>query len=1120
MSRMEIRVKAGDHAEFHNQVDYCIGTGRMGLALHKEYHDQLKLVQDEIGFQHIRGHGLFCDDMAIYQEHRENPWDKDSPCEVEYNFTYLDRVMDDYRSLGLKPFLELGFMPERMASGTQTIFYWKGNTTPPKSYEAWKDMVQALLRHLIGRYGEEAYSYPIEVWNEPNLPGFWYKADMEEYFKLFRESFYAIKEVSPRFRVGGPAVCGGTDEKWISAFMEFCHVNQIPVDFVTRHHYTTEFPERDGHYGYAELMDEEDGFANLKTTRDIIDRYEEYRGLQIHITEYNTSYIPNCPLHDTNQNAAYIAKQLSRLGDGNESYSYWTFGDVFEEQGVPFTPFHGGFGLVANGCIPKPTFWTFVFFKNLKRGEGECVFKNDNAVIMKMKDGSFRGVLWNDTRKRAGKDMTVKLSLEAPAGEYCILTKRVDEDTCNPLKLWHDIGEPANPDKAQTELIKSAAQPFVRTMRRKAVACTCAAGAASGATGMALSDPENGTKRIAPVDSVLEFEVELPENAVVYFEAKNAPVKPDRGYHYEHVTQQKGINPLTCLDYPDVDVIRVGDTYYMVSTTMYFMPGCEILRSYNLKDWEHAAFVYDRLDSTPGQRLEGEENIYGQGMWAASLRYHEGMYYVIFVANDTHKTYLYRAKDIEGPWEKSEIKGFYHDNSLLFDDDGRVYIVYGNREVHLTELAPDLSGPKEGGLDRIVIKDRDDAYLGYEGAHFYKINGKYYIFFIHMPRETGRRTEACFMADSPEGEFTGGDVMSDDRGYCGSGVAQGGIVDTPEGNWYAILFQDSGAVGRIPILMPMRWNQETGMPELGNRDGKIPQIFPTPDSRPGYVYESLVGSDDFRGCGERIEGSESARKYASFGFKSRWQFNHEPDMTLVSKDAEKGIVTIRTNKLSRNLVQARNVLTQRTMYPGCAAEVLVDGSGLGEGDYAGLCLLESAYAFIGLTRRNGELWLVMKNRKAPDGLWGERRDVEPGDELAAVKVTPSMLQEGPYVDANAETKMAENAEENKTSEATKDGASVQESGKEGNSVQESGNTWVRLRAEADFAYMRDEGRLYYMDGDERKALGPVSKLQFKLDHFTGVRFGLFVYSTEKPDACAGFADFIYQKKVDGMWERC
>lgn len=178
----------------------------------------------------------------------------------------------------------------------------------------------------------------------------------------FRNSIYklkkaeAVKKPDSRFRVGGPAICGVQDELWIRSFMEFCRREQLPLDFVTRHHYTTDFPERAGHYGYAALSDAEEGFANLQSTRDIIDSFEEYKGMEIHIAEFNTSYIPNCPLHDTDQNAAYIAWQLSRLGDVNESYSYWTFGDIFEENGVPFIPFHGGFGLVANGGIPKPTF--------------------------------------------------------------------------------------------------------------------------------------------------------------------------------------------------------------------------------------------------------------------------------------------------------------------------------------------------------------------------------------------------------------------------------------------------------------------------------------------------------------------------------------------------------------------------------------------------------------------------------------------------------------------------------------------------------------------------------------------------------------------------------------------
>ena len=266
---------------------------------------------------------------------------------------------------------------------------------------------------------------------------------------------------------------------------------------------------------------------------------------------------------------------------------------------------------------------------------------------------------------------------------------------------------------------------------------------------------------------------------------------------------QKATNPITKLDYPDPDVIRVNDTYYMASTTMHFMPGCEILRSYDLVNWEFSGYVYDTLDSTPGQRLEGEANIYGKGMWAPSLRYHKGTFYVCFSANDTKRTYLYSSKSITGPWEKRFIEGFYHDCSLLFDDDNRVYIAYGNKTIYLTELEADLSKPKERGLHRIVVVDEGHPGLGYEGSHIYKINGKYYIFLIHSARNEWKRIQACFVADSLQGEFVGGDVLNDDMGYFNSGIAQGGIVDTPDGLWYGMLFQDRTALGRVPVLVPV-----------------------------------------------------------------------------------------------------------------------------------------------------------------------------------------------------------------------------------------------------------------------------------------------------------------------------
>lgn len=502
--KKQYQIERGKELPYHNNVDFCIGTGRMGLALQKEYQEQLKLVQEEIGFSHIRGHGLFTDDMAIYQEYQA----EDRTIRTEYNFTYLDLVMDSYRELGLRPFLELGFMPERLASGTQTIFYWKGHTTPPKDYAAWTALVTATLRHLMERYGEaEVVTWPIEVWNEPNLPGFWYRADQEEYFRLFEVTFRAIKKLDTRFCVGGPAICGVDDRRWIDSFLRFCRQEHLAIDFVTRHHYTTEFPERAGHYEYAKLSEAEDGFRNLASTREIIDSYEEYRGLPIHITEFNTSYVPDCPLHDTNRNAAYLAEQLSRLGDVNESYSYWAFGDLFEEQGVPYTPFHGGFGLVANGGIRKPTFWTFRFFKKLK--EGVCVLRTEDTFLVRMPDGSYRGVVWHKTMRgeSTGAVLERELVFPAEAQEYSLITKTVDEETCNPLKLWHVMGEPSSLSAEQKELLKEADRPFVEG------------------------------RRLTQKDGFICVPCSVRENGVVYLELKQSEVSSDRGYSYQRVMQ-------------------------------------------------------------------------------------------------------------------------------------------------------------------------------------------------------------------------------------------------------------------------------------------------------------------------------------------------------------------------------------------------------------------------------------------------------------------------------------------------------------------------------------------------------------------------------------------------------
>lgn len=412
----------------------------------------------------------------------------------------------------------------------------------------------------------------------------------------------------------------------------------------------------------------------------------------------------------------------------------------------------------------------------------------------------------------------------------------------------------------------------------------------------------------------------------------------------------KGTNPVMKGDFPDPDIIRVDDTYYMCSTTMYYMPGGALFRSYDLINWEFVTHVYETLEDTPRENLDGEQNAYSNGMWAPCLRYHNGKYYVVFVANDTHKTYCFTADKPEGPWTKGYIEGFYHDCSLLWDDDGRVYIVHGNREIRLTELKPDLSAPMPGGFNEIIIKDAPGPFLGYEGSHIYKINGKYYIFFIHGCAEEWVRIEAAFMADDIKGPWVGKDVIRY-RLPGTTGVAQGGIVDTPDGKWYGFIFADHGAVGRIPNVVPMHFD-ETGFPVFDTPAEEIE----TESTRPDYVYDELFKSDNFD-----YTPDENGR----VKLDDVWEFNHNPKNDYWQVLDNQFILT--TEKLSRTVEFARNTLTQRTYLPKCAATCTIDASELNDGDYAGLVMLQHRYGCIGIAKEEGKYFIIMRGRtEEPD----------------------------------------------------------------------------------------------------------------------------------------------------------
>lgn len=494
-------------------------------------------------------------------------------------------------------------------------------------------------------------------------------------------------------------------------------------------------------------------------------------------------------------------------------------------------------------------------------------------------------------------------------------------------------------------------------------------------------------------------------------------------------------------DYPDLDVIRVENTYYMVSTTMHFMPGCVILRSYNLVDWEICSYVYDELEATPAQLLDGEKSIYGNGMWAASLKFHDGKFYVCFTSNDLHKSFIYVSDSINGPWKKQELPDFFHDLSLFFDDDGRVFIISGNTNIRLVELENDFSSIKKGGIDKIIVKDESDFILGYEGSHFYKINGKYYVFFIHWPKGQ-YRTQACFCSDKIEGPYTGSDVLNSDFMNWNSGVAQGGIVDDGQGNWFSMLFQDHGAMGRMPVLVPMKW--KNGWPVLGT-DGKVPEKITVIDYNPAYIYESLYCNDFTDQNGH---------------LKNPWQWNHIPDLKLVSFPDSKTFSVI-TDKTCRNIMFAKNTLTQRTFTHHCEASVTLDFSGLNNGDFAGLCAFEGNYGFAGVTKKGGRTYIVAAERNSP---------VEKYKIGSTDKENVKILWEREL---------------------------------DGNSV--------RLKAEFDFSRENENVCFYFSQGsDVFEKAGYPKKLEYSLDHFTGCRAALFIYSTENAGGKASFTDFEYK----------
>jgi xylan 1,4-beta-xylosidase len=442
----------------NTQFKECVGAGRANEGLRADWQQQLKLTHQECGFKYIRMHGLLTDDMGFYHEDRNG--------KPEYNYQYIDVLYDFIVSIGMKPFVELGFMPNQLASGKKSIFWWKGNVTPPKDYEKWKAAIKDLTQHFAERYGvNEVKTWYFEVWNEPNLDGFW-AGTQDEYFKLYKYSVEAIKSVNPAFRVGGPATAGAA---WVPEMIAFCHSNALPLDFISTHAYGVSqgFLDEFGGSGTVLNKDKWSVSGDMWQSRRQIARSAMPK-LELHYTEWSSSYTPADPIHDSYQEAAYILEKVKQAGNAVNSMSYWTFTDIFEEAGPRFTPFHGGFGLLNTQGIKKPAYYAFSLLNKL--GMTELVNADSSSWICKNAKGEVQVLFWDfsytlpdsvNNQAFYVRDLPakakgiVKVSLKGLAvGKYQLVLHRIGYRVNDAYASYLAIGKPLQLSKPQVDKIK------------------------------------------------------------------------------------------------------------------------------------------------------------------------------------------------------------------------------------------------------------------------------------------------------------------------------------------------------------------------------------------------------------------------------------------------------------------------------------------------------------------------------------------------------------------------------------------------------------------------------------------------------------------------------------------
>jgi xylan 1,4-beta-xylosidase len=323
--------------------EHTVGSGHATLALRADWQAQMRRAHDELGFRHVRFHGILCDDVGTLIAEGDT---------LFYSFFNADQIFDFLLSIGMKPFVELSFMPSYLASGGQTVFHYGANVSPPKDYARWATLIRKLVAHWAERYGlAEIRKWFFEVWNEPNLDAFG-SGKQDEYFKLYRYTAEAIKSVDGALKVGGPATAANA---WVGDFIAFCAQNRLPADFISTHHYPTDSFGNPGDDTEAQLSQ-----SRRSVLRDETREVRRQAGERpVYYTEWCTSSNPRDPMHDEPYAAAFIVKTILEANGLVQGYSYWVFSDIFEENYFPSVPFHGGFGLLNIHGIAKPAYRAF-----------------------------------------------------------------------------------------------------------------------------------------------------------------------------------------------------------------------------------------------------------------------------------------------------------------------------------------------------------------------------------------------------------------------------------------------------------------------------------------------------------------------------------------------------------------------------------------------------------------------------------------------------------------------------------------------------------------------------------------------------------------------------------------